>query len=639
MGTLRDLQFALQLKIEELRQRDALIDELELELDAKDDLIRRLQTELDRMRATLSTPGASAAGCLALRNSSQRVKRRAVMAESTRWDDKQFPPQAPTSSHSKSPECVELIREALMESGLMRHLERGQQLALLDCMEPATVSHGTCLTREGDKASFAYVIEEGRIEESKAGHKLQTLEAGRLFGEIALLHDHTCSTTLTETSILFFSSCCCHYSEGDYLIHHGSPGDSFFIVSQGQVKLTERKSVSEEPMSLNTLGRGDWFGERALRGEDSRIVSAVAVGDVTCLVMERDPFRRLVSCLEEDSKAGRENRETKRSEEEEEVPFPADLSLADFQVVCCLGEGQFSTLELVHYKGDLRRTYTLKIIKKSAVQSCGQQGRMQTERRILMEADCPFIVRLYQTFRDAECLYMLLEACLGGELWTLLRERGTFDEASTRFYGTCVVEALSYLHSRGIAHRDIRPENIHLDQHGYAKLVGFGCAKRIGSRGKSWTFCGSVGYVAPEVILCKGHTTAVDYWALGILIYELLSGRLPFPALDPLKAYVGILEGIDAVEFPKPIGKAAANLIKRLCRSNPSERLGSHRSGVKDIYRHKWFERFDWEGVRQRSVTPPILPCIHHAQEQQDCRSPHDNNGNTSEICDWDKDF
>ncbi|XP_041955741.1 cGMP-dependent protein kinase 1 isoform X2 [Alosa alosa] len=434
----------------------------------------------------------------------------------------------------------------------------------------------------------------------------------------------------------------CHYGEGDYIIRHGSPGDSFFIVSQGQVKVTERRSVSDEPTCLSTLSRGDWFGERALRGEESRIVSVMAAGDVTCLVIERDSFRKLMGNLEDDNKIGRDNKESKaRCEEKEEVSFPPDTCLGDLQVICCLGEGQFSTVELVHFKGDLRRQYTLKIIRKHAVLSSGQQGRLQTERRIMLEANCPFIVRLHKTFRDADCLYMLLEACLGGELWTLLRERGTFDDATTHFYTACVAEALSYLHSRGIVHRDLRPENIHLDQYGYAKLVGFGCAQKIGSRRKCWTFCGSTGYVAPEMILCKGHTTSVDYWALGVFIYEMLSGSPPFSASDPMKTYTAILQGIDAVEFPKPISKAAANLIKRLCRNNPSERLGTQRNGVKDIQRHKWFDGFDWEAVRKRTITPPILPCVHHPPEYRESSLHHDDNGNSShtELPDWDKDF
>ncbi|XP_041955737.1 cGMP-dependent protein kinase 1 isoform X1 [Alosa sapidissima] len=687
MGTLRDLQFALQLKIEELRQRDTLIDELELELDAKDDLIRRLQGELDRMRVSLGTPGSSAAGCLALRNSSQRIKRRAVVAEPPSWDEKQ-PPQPTASSHSKSPESQELIRGTLMENGFTKHLERGQILAIVDCMYATTVSQGSCVIREGENASLAYVIEEGKMEVTKSGHKLQMLEAGALFGELALLHNHTRSTTVTAVmncklwvidrlsfqsimlksgllrisqsldllrSAPFFRSLPedalikasdaleeCHYGEGDYIIRHGSPGDSFFIVSQGQVKVTERRSVSDEPTCLSTLSRGDWFGERALRGEESRIVSVMAAGDVTCLVIERDSFRKLMGNLEDDNKIGRDNKESKaRCEEKEEVSFPPDTCLGDLQVICCLGEGQFSTVELVHFKGDLRRQYTLKIIRKHAVLSSGQQGRLQTERRIMLEANCPFIVRLHKTFRDADCLYMLLEACLGGELWTLLRERGTFDDATTHFYTACVAEALSYLHSRGIVHRDLRPENIHLDQYGYAKLVGFGCAQKIGSRRKCWTFCGSTGYVAPEMILCKGHTTSVDYWALGVFIYEMLSGSPPFSASDPMKTYTAILQGIDAVEFPKPISKAAANLIKRLCRNNPSERLGTQRNGVKDIQRHKWFDGFDWEAVRKRTITPPILPCVHHPPEYRESSLHHDDNGNSShtELPDWDKDF
>ncbi|XP_031425797.1 cGMP-dependent protein kinase 1-like [Clupea harengus] len=246
----------------------------------------------------------------------------------------------------------------------------------------------------------------------------------RISQSLDLLRSESFFRSLPEDALVKVSDALeeCQYSDGDYIIRHGCPGDSFFIVSQGQVKVTERKSVSDEPICLSTLSRGDWFGERAQRGEESRIVSVMAAGDVTCLVIERESFRKLMDSLEDDNKIGRDNKENK-AKSEEDVPFPSDVSLSDFQVICCLGQGQFSTVELVHFKGDLRCPYTLKIIQKHAVLSSGQQGRLQTERRIMMEVNCPFIVRLYQTFRDADCLYMLLEACLGGDLWTLLRDR------------------------------------------------------------------------------------------------------------------------------------------------------------------------------------------------------------------------
>lgn len=156
---------------------------------------------------------------------------------------------------------------------------------------------------------------------------------------------------------------------------------------------------------------------------------------------------------------------------------------------------------------------------------------------------------MYRTYRDSKYVYMLLEACLGGEVWTILRDRGCFDDHTTRFITACVIEAFSYLHTRGIIYRDLKPENLLLDAQGYVKLVSkhnirrdiyftttvlhillnfqvdFGFSKRLGYSSKTWTFCGTPEYVSPETILNKGHDRAVDYWGLGILMHELLTGR------------------------------------------------------------------------------------------------------------------
>ncbi|MCI4381231.1 hypothetical protein PGIGA_G00249130 [Pangasianodon gigas] len=674
MGTLRDLQFALQLKIEELRQRDALIDELELELDAKDDLIRRLQGELDRLRVTLSAPG-SATG--QHRASSVRVKRRSVITEPTNLDPNLIL-QNPPMSHSKNQESQRVIEMALRENEWLKYV--GRELSdLVDCAYPTTAAQGARLIQEGDEASQSFILEEGKLEVSRAGQKLHIIEAGTLFGELALLYNYTCTSTVTalmssklwvierqtfqrimqRSSVLHITQsvdvlrsvpllCAlpedklikisdalqeCHYSDGDYIVRHGTPGDTFFIVNSGQVRVLERRSVSEDSVCVSILSRGDSFGDRALKGEVSRSLSVVSAGDVTCLVINRESVMRFIG-------ASVDTKENGSNEPKARTPDGGDgmchVSLSDVQVLCNVGEGRYSHTQLVHLKNDTSRVFVLKVISKHALVSSGNRARILTEKQILMDARCPFIVRLYCTFRDAKCLYMLKEACLGGDLWTLLRERGPFDENAVRFYTTCALEALRFLHGQGIIHRDLKPENVLLDQKGYAKLAGFGSAKQLGSRQRTWSFCGSAAYQAPEIILHKGHGVMADLWALGVFVYELLNGSPPFSGPDQLKICAAVLKGIDAVEFPEAISNPAADFIKRLCRENPTERLGQ-RNGVRDIQGHKWFEGFDWDAVCKGSHTPPILP---HVQGFLDCSSSEIHTDSSPvDDSDWDKDF
>ena len=175
--------------------------------------------------------------------------------------------------------------------------------------------------------------------------------------------------------------------------------------------------------------------------------------------------------------------------------------------------------------------------------------------------------------------------CLGGDLWTVLRNQHHFDSNTARFYAACVVEAFDYLHSHGIVYRDLKPENLLLDAAGYVKLVDFGFAKKLKEGETTRTFCGTPDYMPPELIRNKGHDTSADFWSLGILIFEMLRGMPPFAESDSIKTYNRILKGIDVVKFPRIISGDASSLIKALCRDNPSERLG-HRK-IKDLHEHE----------------------------------------------------
>lgn len=202
-----------------------------------------------------------------------------------------------------------------------------------------------------------------------------------------------------------------------------------------------------------------------------------------------------------------------------------NVKLTDLRIIATLGVGGFGRVELVQINGDSSRSFALKQMKKSQIVETRQQQHIMSEKEIMGEANCQFIVKLFKTFKDRKYLYMLMESCLGGELWTILRDRCKFDDATTRFYTACVVEAFQYLHSRNIIYRDLKPENLLLDEKGYVKLVDFGFAKKLQSGRKTWTFCGTPEYVAPEVILNRGHDISADYWSLGVLMFELLTGN------------------------------------------------------------------------------------------------------------------
>ncbi|XP_058124861.1 cGMP-dependent protein kinase, isozyme 2 forms cD5/T2 [Anopheles ziemanni] len=528
--------------------------------------------------------------------------------------------------------------------------------------------------------------DEGRVEVSREGKYLSTLSGAKVLGELAILYHCQRTATITAAtdcklwaierqcfqtimmrtglirqaeysdflkSVPIFKNLpedtlCkisdvleeCYYQKGDYIIRQGARGDTFFIISKGQVRVTIRQPDTQEEKFIRTLGKGDFFGEKALQGDDLRTANIICDSPegVTCLVIDRDTFNQLISNLDEIRNRYNDEGVSERKKIYEEF---REVKLSDLRVISTLGVGGFGRVELVQLAQDKGRSFALKQMKKAQIVETRQQQHIMSEKEIMSEANCDFIVKLYKTFKDRKYLYMLMESCLGGELWTILRDRGHFDDGTTRFYTACVVEAFDYLHSRNIIYRDLKPENLLLDVSGYVKLVDFGFAKKLQSGRKTWTFCGTPEYVAPEVILNRGHDISADYWSLGVLMFELLTGTPPFTGADPMRTYNIILKGIDAIEFPRNITRNASALIKKLCRDNPTERLGYQRGGISEIQKHKWFDGFYWEGLRNRSLPPPILPKVQSVVDTANFDDyPADPDGPPpDDLSGWDDDF
>lgn len=182
-----------------------------------------------------------------------------------------------------------------------------------------------------------------------------------------------------------------------------------------------------------------------------------------------------------------------------------------------------------------------------------------------------------------------------------------FSPDVAKFYTCQIVLALEYLHSLGIVFRDLKPENILIGKDGYAKVTDFGFAKVL-SGDRTYTFCGTPEYLAPEIIQSKGHDTSVDWWALGILVYEMLAGYPPFSDENPFGIYQKILSG--KVIFPEHVPAAARDFVRKLLKADWTRRLGCQRGGAADVKRHRWFEELDWGTVLARVIPAPWLPPI-----------------------------
>ncbi|KAI1298188.1 hypothetical protein EDD11_006870 [Mortierella claussenii] len=277
--------------------------------------------------------------------------------------------------------------------------------------------------------------------------------------------------------------------------------------------------------------------------------------------------------------------------------------LSDFQLLETLGTGTFGRVYLTRSQHD-QQFYAMKVLKKSEVVRLKQVEHINSEKQILAQVHFPFIVDLHTTFQDDRNLYMLLEYVIGGELFSHLRRAGRFSNDMTRFYAAEIVLAIEYLHARDIIYRDLKPENLLLDLNGHIKITDFGFAKRVQDR--TWTLCGTPEYLAPEIIQSKGHGKPVDWWALGILIFEMLAGYPPFFDDNPFGIYEKILAG--RIYFPAHIDSTAKDLIKKLLTADRTKRLGNLKGGSEDIKNHKWFRGVDWNGLRERRVEAPIVP-------------------------------
>ncbi|XP_073274082.1 serine/threonine-protein kinase AtPK2/AtPK19-like [Primulina huaijiensis] len=286
----------------------------------------------------------------------------------------------------------------------------------------------------------------------------------------------------------------------------------------------------------------------------------------------------------------------------------------DFEIMRVIGKGAFGKVFQVRMKGgdgdcnDGDGIFAMKVMKKDTIIKNNHVDYMRAERDILTKVVHPFIVQLRYSFQTKSKLYLILDFINGGHLFYHLYRQGIFSEDQARVYTAEIVSAVSHLHKSGIVHRDLKPENILMDAEGHVMLTDFGLAKEIDESSRSNSMCGTTEYMAPEILLSKGHNKNADWWSIGILLYEMLSGKPPYTHANRKKLQEKIIK--EKMKLPPRLSSEAHSLLKGLLQKDPSQRLGSGPNGADEVKYHKWFRTINWKKLEARELLPKFRPDV-----------------------------
>jgi len=563
------------------------------------------------------------------------------------------------------------IRNALSKVPLLSGLTKQQLSTISNAVEIISYEAGEKIFLKGSVGKHFYIIKEGKVKLTEVGGDDgkfvdQSLGNGEYFGERALitgenraanaiaetkvslmvldseafnkllgpLHDvidHNMNIRILSSIELFkyvrpdeLNKMVKSFKEqtfkaGSKVITEDERGDKFYIIKAGNV------AVTVKDQDVGTLGPGKYFGEMALLGDGLRASSVTATSNLECFTLDSTTFTQIIGPVKNLLKRESENRKKELAsiDTSDIVDEPLKLKFEDLKTLAVLGAGTFGRVTLVQ-DAPSKKVYALKTLLKSEIVQHKQQANVLNEKNIMMCCNHPFILRLFQTFKDPRKLYMLLEFVQGGELFSVLHtpQNDGVPDPQAKFYGAGILLALAYMHSKNIAYRDLKPENCLIDSMGYPKVVDFGFSKVIEE--KSYTLCGTPEYLAPELVLSKGHNKAVDVWAYGILLYEMEAGYSPFSdpeGNDQTKICRNIVNG--RLVFPRNFNQSCKDLVQGLLIRDVNNRLGNLRGGCEDIKSSEWFKDYDFNAYMNKKIKAPWTPKIKNELDTS-CFDPYD---------------
>ena len=301
----------------------------------------------------------------------------------------------------------------------------------------------------------------------------------------------------------------------------------------------------------------------------------------------------------------------------EKIPEPENnhskISENDFTKIKLIGKGSYGNVFLVRYNKN-NMIYAMKVYKKSDLREKNQENNTKSERNLLTQINFPFIVEVKFAFQTDSKLFLVQEFIQGGDLFFHIHSGQKFSTQKTKFYLVEIILAIDFLHKNNMIYRDLKPENILIDSKGHIKLTDFGLSKIVTNiEEKSFTICGTLQYIAPEIISGEGYNESVDWWSLGIIMYEMLTGKLPFKfnfdsQEEQEQNDLNIYD--KKIKFPSWIEENAKDLINKLLNKDPEKRIGSGKEGAENIKKHPFFSDIDWNKALNKELRPPFIPKI-----------------------------